>query len=109
MQPWVVARERKQLSLEEHESSRSLDLLRMQTLVDRTIYLMAETMRNMGILLQPFMPEKAAEMLDLLGVCVTKRTFDYVGLGKDFSYGEPKRRLGQGAHQAMFRPLELED
>lgn len=107
MQPWAVAKEIKRMS-DDHEPSQSLELLQMQTLINRTIYLVAETLRNMGILLQPFMPEKAGEMLDVLGVCVTKRTFDHVGLGKDFSYGEPKRSVGRGAHEAMFPPLEVE-
>lgn len=62
----------------------------------------------MGILLQPFMPEKAEEMLDVLGVSREKRSFEYLGLGKDFTYGEPMRDVGRSAHQSLFPPLEVE-
>lgn len=74
----------------------------------RTIYIVAETLRNAGILLQPFMPEKAKEMLDVLGVSEGKRTFEYAGLGKDFTYGVPMRPPGRTAHESLFPPLEVE-
>lgn len=72
------------------------------------IYVLADTLRVMGILLQPFMPDKAAEMLDLLGVSPEKRTFAYAAMGADFSYGTPLRDVGVTAQEALFPPLEVE-
>lgn len=73
------------------------------------IYTAAESLRHMGLLLQPFMPDKAAEMLDLLGVAPNRRRFEYLGLGKDFSYGTPLRPIGSSALDAIFPPLAVED
>lgn len=63
----------------------------------------------MGILLQPFMPSKSNQMLDMLGVSMEKRTFEYAVMGADFSYGEPNVAVGKGAFDSLFPPLEVED
>lgn len=83
--------------------------MRLNALMAQTIYIMAETLRNVGILLQPYMPEKAQHLLDVLGVPEKNRTFDYCGLGKDFEYGEPMREPGRTAHESLFPPLDVED
>lgn len=74
-----------------------------------SIFDTAERIRTIGILLQPFMPEKAKHLLDVLGVDESKRTFAYIGLGKDSTYGIPKRPPGKGSHDALFPRLEVEE
>lgn len=43
------------------------------------LYVTAETLRQFAILAQPFMPESAARLLDLLGVPADERTFATLG------------------------------
>ena len=100
MEPWSIARNLRNEKPEEQ--------LRLKALMGRTIYVTAETLRNMGILLQPFIPEKAKHMLDVLGVSDEKRTFEFLGLGMDPTYGEPRRDPGRSAHDGLFPPLEVE-
>lgn len=83
--------------------------MRLKALLSQTIYIMAETIRNMGILLQPYMPEKAQHLLDVLGVPEENRTFEYCGFGKDVDYGVPMREPGKSAHESLFPPLEVEN
>ncbi|KAG8623215.1 hypothetical protein KVT40_008191 [Elsinoe batatas] len=52
------------------------------------LYLMTETLRIVGIMLQPFMPLKAKELLDLLHVEESKRSFADTTLCSDSSYGK---------------------
>lgn len=92
----------------EEGQDEALEVVRLRNAMGRVLYVVAETLRNMGILLQPFMPEKAQQMLDVLGVPMTNRTFGYVGLRKDFSYGKPMKDTGQGAHSGLFPPLDVE-
>lgn len=94
---------------DKHRETSSKQVSAQQALLGRTIYLLADTLRIMGILLQPFMPDKSAEMLDILGVSTQKRTFEYAALGKDCSYGRPKIDIGRDAHAGLFPPLEVED
>ncbi|ROW06146.1 hypothetical protein VMCG_04606 [Cytospora schulzeri] len=82
--------------------------LRLRNLRGRSIYVTAESLRNMGLLLQAFIPDKAAHLLDVLGVSQERRTFEFLGLGKDFGYGVPLRSPGTGAHDGLFPPLEVE-
>ncbi|KUI60810.1 putative methionine--tRNA ligase, mitochondrial [Cytospora mali] len=98
--PWSIGK-----AIIEAEAS---EQLRLQTLRGRIIYVTAETLRNMGILLQAFMPEKAGHMLDVLGVSYRKRTFESLGLGKDFSYGKPLKDPGRSAYDGLFPPLEVQ-
>lgn len=88
------------------ETSRAASAQR--SLLGRTIYLLAESVRVMGILLQPFMPGKAAEMLDVLGVSPDRRTFAQAALGKDFSYGKPLRSSSREEYGGLFPQLEVE-
>lgn len=54
------------------------------------------------------MPAKAAQLLDMLGVDESKRTFADARLGADFSYGAAKLPVGKGAWDSLFPPLSVE-
>lgn len=60
-----------------------------QAQIDRTIYLVAESIRISSILLQPFMPTKSKLLLDMYGVAEDRRNWDWCRIGADDSYGEP--------------------
>ena len=45
------------------------------------LYVTAETVRQIAILIQPVMPDSAAKLLDLLGVADDKRNFAELGKG----------------------------
>ena len=55
-------------------SLKKTDLARMETV----LYVLAETLRHLAILLQPFMPNAAAALLDQLVVPVDERGFDHI-------------------------------
>jgi methionyl-tRNA synthetase len=76
--------------------------------VERTIYNCAESIRIVGILLQPYMPIKASQLLDMLGVDESKRTFDHAKIGADGTYGQAKLPLGSTSWDALFPPLPVE-
>ncbi|PNS17767.1 methionine-tRNA ligase [Sphaceloma murrayae] len=65
------------------------------------LFLMTETLRIVGILLQPFMPNKAKELLDMLQVEEGKRTYNDTRVCSDSTYG---RKGGNNAH-VLFPPL----
>ncbi len=46
---------------------------------DTVLYVLAETIRNIALYVQPFVPDSAAKMLDQLAVSDGARTFDTVG------------------------------
>lgn len=58
--------------------------------------------------MQPYMPGKAAQLLDMLGVDDSRRTFDDARLGADYAYGETKVPLGKCAWDGLFPPLTVE-
>lgn len=67
-----------------------------------------EATRIIGILLQPYMPHSAAQLLDMLGVAPNKRAyFDAVWLS-DMDYGEAKAPVGKCAYDGLFPPLAVE-
>lgn len=70
--------------------------------VDRIIYLAAEALRMTGILLQPYMPNKASTLLDQLGVHHDRRTLEYCKPGADLEYGTPMVELGVGQNGVLF-------
>ncbi len=72
------------------------------------IYHAAEALRIVGILLQPYMPAKAALLLDMLGVQMAHRTFSYARVGRDETYGTPRIPVGNTAWDALFPPLPVE-
>ncbi|KAK8017477.1 methionyl-trna synthetase protein [Apiospora rasikravindrae] len=65
------------------------------------IYHAAEALRVCGILLQPFMPEKSAGLLDRLGVDQGQRTFDHARFDSDSAYGISTVPLGEGAQSTV--------
>ncbi|KAI1338985.1 tRNA synthetases class I (M)-domain-containing protein [Xylariaceae sp. FL0016] len=77
--------------------------------VNQIIYHAAESLRISGILLQPFMPEKAAQLLDQLGVAVERRTLKYAQVGADLDYGTSLVEVGLGPGAGLFPPLAVED
>lgn len=109
MEPWKIAKTLKEHTSENPEGLSSNEIISLRAMLGRTIYILAETLRIIGILLQPFIPDKSKQMLDMLGVSIEKRTFEYAAMGKDFSYGAPLMSLGKGAHDSLFPPLEVEE
>lgn len=77
--------------------------------VNQIVFYAAESIRVVGILLQPFIPEKSAELLDRLGVGHDRRTFQHAELHADDSYGTPMVPLGEGAQRGLFPPIPVED
>lgn len=77
--------------------------------VDRTIYLAAEALRITGILLQPYMPNKAGLLLNQLGVREDRRTLAYCQPGADLDYGTPAVALGSKHEGVLFPPLSSEE
>ena len=67
------------------------------------IYLLAESLRICGILLQPYMPSKMQQLLDQLGVDPGKRSFQDADFGSDRTYGLPLIPVGRG-HQGVLFP-----
>ncbi|TGO65447.1 hypothetical protein BCON_0002g00290 [Botryotinia convoluta] len=72
------------------------------------VYHSAEAIRIVGILLQPYMPEKASLLLDMIGVVPERRTYKFAILGADPSYGDAQAPLGKGAWDGLFPPLAIE-
>ncbi|KAI1214649.1 tRNA synthetases class I (M)-domain-containing protein [Annulohypoxylon truncatum] len=77
--------------------------------VNQIVFHAAETLRVAGILLQPFMPEKMSELLDVLGVSIDRRTCQYAKLQVDYSYGTPFVPIVKGAAGSLFPPIPVED
>ena len=53
------------------------------------LYVTAEVVRQVAILAQPFMPESAAKLLDLLGVPADERDFAALGDSRRIAAGTP--------------------
>lgn len=94
-EPWVKAK---------NENDREAE----QKRVERTIYHSAEAIRLVGILLQPYMPDKASQLLDMMGVDQTRRSFKDARLGADETYGAANAPIGKGAWDSLFPPLSVE-
>jgi len=77
--------------------------------VDRIVYQTCEGLRIAGILLQPYMPNKAKMLLDQLGVDEERRTFEYCAPGRDCTYGVPMIELGGKYNGVLFPPLSSEE
>lgn len=75
------------------------------------VYLSAEAVRIIAILLQPFMPEKMKTALDMMEVDESKRTFNHAQLGADFTYGcpPPEPDLGKRKGPQPLFPVLLSD
>jgi len=100
-EPWALAKAYKECV--DAESAAHL-----KSRIDCTVYLCAEATRIVGILLQPYMPSKAAQLLDILGVDGSKRTFNDATLGADYDYGTAKVPVGSCAWDGLFPPLPVE-
>ena len=75
-----------------------------QDQLDRVIYICAESLRICGILLQPYMPTKMKELLDILGVADDARMYANASIGTDKDYGEAKHEISPGT-EVLFPPL----
>ena len=69
----------------------------------RVLYIVAESLRLTGILLQPFMPSKSQQLLDILRVNNTRRGFSDAKFGSDAEYGEDVKK------SILFPPLIVEE
>lgn len=75
----------------------------------RIIYNVSESLRISGILLQPFMPSKSQELLDLLCVDtsdMSKRSFSASKFGSDLDYGD---QVDKPNRKILFPPLVIEE
>lgn len=77
--------------------------------VDKIVYLAAESLRMVGIMLQAHMPGKAKMMLDQLGVDESRRTLEYCSVGRDLDYGVPMVDLGKKQQGVLFPFLSSEE
>ncbi|KAI2621561.1 tRNA synthetases class I (M)-domain-containing protein [Xylaria nigripes] len=77
--------------------------------LDQIIFFSGESLRIVSILLQPFMPQKSSELLDVLGVSVHKRALKDAVLYGDDSYGTPLASMDTAAKFRVFPPLPVED
>jgi len=59
-------------------------------------------------MLQPFMPTKAKELLDVLGVKPNRRFLEDAELRVDFTFGTPMAAPGRSAFDGLFPPLAVE-
>ncbi|KAE9982584.1 hypothetical protein BLS_005833 [Venturia inaequalis] len=73
--------------------------------LDEVLFLCTEALRIAGILLQPYMPTKAALLLDMLGVEENKRSLEFAKPSVDFTYGESKVPVGKSHEGVLFPPL----
>ncbi|KAA6414701.1 MAG: methionyl-tRNA synthetase [Lasallia pustulata] len=73
--------------------------------LNRIIYLCVESIRICGILLQPYMPGKMEQLMEMLGVAPDARKFENAILGSDPEYGIPKVPLGKGREGVLFPDL----
>ncbi|KAL9471165.1 hypothetical protein ACSS6W_009106 [Trichoderma asperelloides] len=84
-----------------------------RVLLNWVIFNSAEALRIAGILLQPIMPTKAAELLDALGVRPDRRTLEFAAKDKDADYGteskpaEPVPRMSKW--DTLFPPTASAD
>jgi methionyl-tRNA synthetase len=102
--PWTA----KRMSQTETASTPFDDSVSDLTEVDRTIFLCAESMRLIGIMLSPVMPEKMTKLLDMLGARKDRRTWQWCVAGKDDTFGQVEEgvTLGKGTGGVLFPPLE---
>lgn len=73
--------------------------------IDRIVYLSAETLRLVAIMLQAFIPASAKRLLDMMGVAEQRRGWEWCVMGKDDGYGVPMVELGKGEEGVLFPRL----
>ena len=81
----VVAEANRYFAGEEPWAKKKTDPARMETV----LYVTAETIRRLAIPLQPFIPEAAGKLLDLLGVGPDERDFAHAGEANALQPGAP--------------------
>ena len=74
--------------------------------IDGIIYQCAESLRIVGILLQPYMPSKMKHFLDMLGVDDQARSFEHARR-PDMDFGHPTVDIGKGLSGTLFPPLSF--
>lgn len=99
--PWDIAAGLKKGDLVPNVSSKEDAELQM----DYIIFLSTEMLRLAGIMLQPVMPAKAKQLLDMLGVADDRRGFADAQLGVDKDYGVSRVPQGKGQAGVLFAPL----
>jgi methionyl-tRNA synthetase len=82
---WAVIADADRYFAAEKPFDKSLSLERKGTI----LYVTAETVRQIAVLAQPAMPEKAAAVLDLLAVPADARTFAFLGAAGRLVAGTP--------------------
>lgn len=107
--PWTLAGRLKEMAAETAETTepRSTGPERkdVEEEMDRVVYLNAEALRLVGIMLQAFTPSKASRMLDMLGVKEERRSWEWCAVGKDDEYGVPMVDLGRNEKGVLFPGL----
>ena len=73
----------------------------------RALFLSAESVRIMAILLQPFMPDRMKAALDLMEVDESKRSFEYAQIGADLDYGPPAAPADLKSSASVVFPILL--
>lgn len=73
--------------------------------LDKVIYLCAESIRICGILLQPYMPAKMKQLLDMLGVANDARSYANTLVGSDHDFGQPMSSPEEDMHRVLFPSL----
>lgn len=110
-EPWALARKMTGWKQNPAEQERLLSAEQKETNeaikdeLDRIVYANVETLRLVGIMLQPFMPDTASRLLDMLGVEAGRRYWQWCAVGCDDSYGTPKVDLGRGEQGHLFPGL----
>ncbi|POS82796.1 hypothetical protein EPUL_006312 [Erysiphe pulchra] len=74
--------------------------------LEEVIYHCMETLRICGILLQPFIPDKATELLNILCVDSKKRSFDFANYKTDLEFGNT---IPTPSEQLLFPRLAVEN
>lgn len=109
--PWTLATQLNSIASdttgnEMHELSKlGMSVEDLELKIDRIVYLNAETLRLVGIMLQAFIPESAGRMLDMLGVQPERRVWEWCVVGKDEKFGTPLIDLGKGKEGLLFPGL----
>jgi len=81
----VIADANRYFAAQEPWALRRSDPERMATV----LYVTAEILRQIGILIQPYMPVSAARLLELLGIAAGERTFAHLGAPGRLRSGVP--------------------
>ena len=109
--PWTLVSQLKELGADTtgqmiYEASKSGEgPEELEAAIDRVVYINAETLRLVGIMLQAFIPTSARKLLDMLGVQEDRRSWQWCVVGKDAGYGVPMVELGEGAKGTLFPGL----